>query len=460
MGSGRVALSGCGIRESDPLASLAHPIVDALLDRWRATRTRTLALAAPLSDADASAQSMPDCSPAKWHLAHTTWFLEAFVLGQHSRGYRAFDPGFDRIFNSYYESLGPRFTRAKRGLLTRPGLDRVRDYRAHVEAGIEAAWPNLGTDARALIELGIAHEEQHQELLLTDMLHLFAENPLAPAMFDKSVPLPLVGRGRVAVSDRAVHGKTSHRATTQQSPQGEGVEGGPGWTEHPGGVATIGNAGPGFAFDAEGPAHDALLQPFAIAERLVTNAEWDGFVADGGYKQPLLWLSDGWDWVRREGVTAPMHWREDGRQFTLSGLCGRDPAAPAAHISHYEADAYATWAGGRLPTEAEWEAAAASHDPCGGNQLDEAGPVAPRPGTGRMFGDCWQWTRSAFLPHPGYRPATGAVGEYNGKFMSGQMVLKGASCATPRGHSRASYRNFFPPHARWQFSGVRLARDL
>ena len=424
---------------------------DALLDRWRRTRARTLALAAGLSDADASAQSMPDCSPAKWHLAHTTWFLETFVLA----GAERFDPGFDAIFNSYYESVGPRIARDKRGLLTRPSLDRARDYRAAVEARVEAAWGGFGPETLGLIELGVAHEEQHQELLLTDMLHLFAQNPLAPAMFaggeaPSTLRAPsLKGEGGAS---SAPWGEVAAKPTEGVSP--------PGWSRHAGGIVRIGYSGRGFAFDAEGPAHDVLLRPYALADRLVSNADWDGFIADGGYTNPLLWLSDGWAWVKRESIAAPLHWRAEGGEFTLQGLRPRDPAAPVTHISHYEADAYATWAGARLPTEAEWEAAAAGYDPTQGNQLDEAGPVAPRAGQFGLFGNCWQWTQSAFLPYPGFRVAPGAVGEYNGKFMSGQMVLKGASCATPRGHSRASYRNFFPPSARWQFTGARLAKDL
>jgi len=425
--------------------------------RLRATRARTLALAASLSDADASAQSMPDASPAKWHLAHTSWFFETFVLAPHAPGYRRFDPALDLLFNSYYESLGPRFTRAKRGLITRPGLETVRDYRAHVDEALDRAWDGFDDDARALIELGIAHEEQHQELLLTDILHLFAENPLAPSVFAPPFPLPLVGRDGVGVRCRAVNGNAYEPTPIQPSPQGGGLEAN--YTRHAGGVARVGYSGPGFAFDAEGPAHDVLLKPFDLADRLVTNGEWQAFIDDGSYTQPLLWLSDGWAWAKRAGVAHPLHWRDDGQEFTLAGLRPRDPDAPVAHISHYEADAFATWAGARLPTEAEWEAAAAAHDPNAGNQLDMAGPVAPRSDTGALFGDCWQWTRSAFLPHPGYRAAAGAVGEYNGKFMSGQMVLKGGSCATPRGHMRASYRNFFPPSACWQFTGLRLARD-
>ena len=431
---------------------------DPLLTRLREVRARTLALGAGLSDADATAQSMPDASPAKWHLAHTSWFFETFVLGPHAPGYARFDPAFDLLFNSYYESLGPRTPRAERGLITRPSLERVRAYRRHVDAGLGAAWAGLPGAARALVELGIAHEEQHQELLLTDVLHLFSRNPTDPAVFEGAVPPPpcVEGRGGGAWPG-AADTLAGNCTPTQPFPQGGGLER---WTDYPGGIVRIGHDGPGFAFDAEGPAHEVLLRPYALGDRLVTNAEWDAFIADGGYTKPLLWLSDGWAWVKREGAVAPLYWRDGGHEFTLYGLRARDPAAPVAHISFYEADAYATWAGARLPTEAEWEAAAAGADP---DARGADAPIAPSTapsgdGPRQMFGEVWQWTNSAFLPHPGFRVAAGAVGEYNGKFMSGQMVLKGSSCATPLGHARASYRNFFPPHARWQMTGLRLAR--
>ena len=295
--------------------------------------------------------------------------------------------------------------------------------RAHVDAGIA---PLLGRpDLAPLIELGLAHEQQHQELLLMDIKHAFAQNPLGPAYGER----------------RAAHAA-------------DGV----GWTAHPGGIAMIGHDGTGFAFDNEGPRHRVLIEPFALADRLVTNAEWDAFIADGGYSTAALWLADGWGWVQAEGIAAPLYWRED-QAFTLSGWQPRDPAAPVCHVSYYEADAYAAWAGARLPTEPEWEVAAQAHDSAAGNQLDaaDAGALSSAPS---LFGDCWQWTRSAYLPYPRFQAAAGAVGEYNGKFMSGQFVLRGASSATPRGHSRASYRNFFYPHQRWQFAGLRLAKDI
>jgi len=407
----------------------ARTATPALRAAYTATRSLSAALAAPLSDADASAQSMPDASPAKWHLAHTSWFFETFILAG-LPGYRVFDDRFGHLFNSYYEAMGARVARHARGLLTRPGLDDVLAYRGHVDMAFDRHWHDLPPAALALVELGINHEQQHQELLLTDILDLFAVNPIEPAMFP---------------------------AATMR-----GIAAGAGWTAHDGGIHRIGNAGAGFAFDCEGPAHDVLLRPFALADRLVSNGDWAAFIADGGYRKASLWLSDGWGWVQRDGVAAPLRWQQGDAgwsSFTLAGRRAVDPAAPVTHISFYEADAFASWAGARLPTEAEWEVAACSHDPGAGNQLDRAGPVQPSGGAG-LFGDCWQWTASAFLPYPGFRPAAGAVGEYNGKFMNGQMVLKGASCATPRGSSRASVRNFFYPHQRWQFTGLRLAKDL
>ena len=396
---------------------------------YGATRRLSAALVAPLSDADASAQSMPDASPAKWHLAHTSWFFETFILAG-LPGYRLFDDRFGFLFNSYYETVGPRVARHARGLLTRPSLDDVLAYRGHVDAAIDWHWDRLSPAALALVELGINHEQQHQELLLTDILDLFAANPIESAMFP------------------AAEGRATPAAA--------------GWTRHDGGIHRIGHDGRSFAFDCEGPAHDVLLRPFALADRLVSNADWAAFIADGGYTNPALWLSDGWALVKQGVLTAPLRWRhgDDGwSSFTLAGRRPVDPQAPVTHISFYEADAFASWAGARLPTEAEWEVAAVAHDPAAGNQLDRPGAVQPL-GSASLFGDCWQWTASAFQPYPGFRPASGAVGEYNGKFMNGQMVLKGASCATPRGSSRASVRNFFYPAQRWQFTGLRLAKDL
>jgi len=403
-----------------------------VVERYTATRALSAALAAPLSEADATLQSMDDASPAKWHLAHTSWFFETFLLRDHLPGYRLYREDWPFLFNSYYEAEGARIARGRRGLLSRPTLAEILGWRAHMD---EAMAPLLEDPAHAeLLELGIAHEQQHQELLLTDIKHALFHNPLGPAMWD-GVPAPA-------------------------APQAEG------WLAHPGGIARVGHQAAGFAFDNEGPAHRVLLEPFELSRRLVTNGEWQAFIEDGGYRTPALWLSDGWAWVQRSGVAAPLYWRDGERgpeQFTHQGWQVRDEGRPVTHISYYEADAFASWAGARLPTEFEWEAIARGQDQSGfdagaGNQLDEA--TAPLPtGSAELFGDCWQFTRSAYLPYPRFKPAGGAVGEYNGKFMAGQWVLKGASCATARGHSRPSYRNFFYPQQRWQFTGLRLARD-
>lgn len=408
---------------------------DALGARYRTVRALSEALVAPLSDADATLQSMPDASPAKWHLAHTTWFFETFVLRDHVAGYALHDARFPFLFNSYYEAEGRRHARDRRGMISRPSLGEVLAYRAHVDTALVAALPRLPAAARDLVALGCHHEEQHQELLVTDILHLFSENPIEPALWPAARKVPV-----------AMPAET-------------------GWLERAEAIVEIGHAGEGFAFDCEGPRHRVLIGAHAIADRTVTNREWAAFIADGGYRDPRLWLSDGWAWVQREGIAAPLYWEEREGTWTRFGLDGRrpvDPAAPVTHISFFEADAYATWAGARLPTEFEWEAAAATHDPAGGNQLDAAGLVEPRPAieAPAFFGDVWQWTGSAYRPYPGFAPVEGAVGEYNGKFMSGQFVLRGGSCATPRGHARATYRNFFYPHQRWQFTGVRLAKDL
>ena len=400
-------------------------------DSYARVRALSEALVEPLSEADATIQSMEDASPAKWHIAHVTWFWETFLLRDHLQGYKLFDEDWPFVFNSYYEAEGERIARFSRGMLSRPTLTDILEWRAHVN---EAMQPLLEREElRPLIELGLAHEQQHQELLLTDIKHALFQNPLGPAMWERG------GRAVTAQPD--------------------------GWHSHPGGVARIGHQEPGFAFDNEGPSHRVLLEPFALSSRLVTNAEWAEFIADGGYDDAALWLSDGWAWVQENEIRAPSYWR-DAEQFTHLGWQLRDPHAPVTHISYFEADAFATWAGLRLPTEFEWEAIARgqegkapAHDPCGGNQMDKAAPPLPT-GSQGLFGDCWQFTRSGYLPYPRFQPAEGAVGEYNGKFMSGQFVLKGASCATARGHSRASYRNFFYPHQRWQFTGLRLAKDL
>jgi ergothioneine biosynthesis protein EgtB len=414
-----------------------------LAARYRAVRAATEALAAPLSPEDATPQSMPDASPVKWHLAHTSWFFETFVLEAASAGYRPLEPAYRVLFNSYYHSVGEQYHRPARGLVTRPGLAEVYAYRRHVDdhclALLDAG--RLDGAQSAVVELGLHHEQQHQELILTDLKHLLSHNPLWPCY-----------RARDSQEERrsasgAVRGFT--------------------WHEVPGGLREIGHAGPGFAFDNEGPRHRVFVNAFALASRAVTNAEYLAFMADRGYARPELWLSDGWAAVQQEGWRAPLYWRErDGawQRYTLAGLQPVAPDEPVTHVSAYEADAYARWAGARLPTEMEWEVVAAGAPVAG--HFVESGRLEPAPApaaTGahpvQLFGDVWEWTASAYAPYPGYRPPAGALGEYNGKFMANQLVLRGGSCATPLSHIRASYRNFFPPAARWQWSGIRLARD-
>lgn len=395
-----------------------------VLERYRRVRERSLSVCAPLSSEDAQIQSMPDASPAKWHLAHTTWFFETFVLRE--RGDWAY------LFNSYYEAVGARVERARRGLMTRPSLADVLAYRARIDDRMHRALSEGACDA-AIVELGLHHEQQHQELLLTDIKHAFGTQPLLPAYREDLSRAPA--------------------ATVAPAS----------WLDFAGGTIEVG-ARAGFAFDCERPRHRVLVPPFRLATRPVCNAEVLAFIADGGYREPRLWLSDGFATVQREGWTAPLYWHvRDGAwlHYTLGGVREVDPAETACHLSYFEADAIARWAGARLPTEFEWEHAATSR-PVAGNFADDD-RLHPTAATGdglrQLYGDVWEWTQSAFAPYPGFRPADGALGEYNGKFMCGQLVLRGGSCFTPRDHIRASYRNFFAPAARWQMTGMRLCSD-
>jgi ergothioneine biosynthesis protein EgtB len=411
-----------------------------LATRFAEVRATSRALASPLSAEDCAIQSMPDASPVKWHLAHTTWFFETFLLAPGQHGYKPFNPAFKVLFNSYYNGVGDKHPRPERGLLSRPALTEVLAYRDHVDHAMIAwlASGDMPAEAAALVELGLHHEQQHQELILTDLKHMLSRNPLRPA-YQKQWPLTAVEARRRD------------------------------WIRIPGGLHEIGHAGPGFAFDNETPRHRVWLDDFEIASHPVTHGDFVAFIEDGGYKRPELWLSLGWDAVNARGWEAPMYWeKHDGQwhTFTLRGPAPVEPNTPVCHVSFLEAEAFARWAGARLPTEAEWEASAANA-PRDGNFLESGAyhPLAlrePLPAgiPAQMFGDVWEWTRSDYGPYPGFEPAAGAVGEYNGKFMCGQYVLRGGSCATPSSHIRASYRNFFPPDARWQFSGLRLARDV
>jgi ergothioneine biosynthesis protein EgtB len=403
----------------------------------REVRERTAALASPLSAEDACVQSMPDASPVKWHLAHTSWFFEHFVLSGRAPGYRPFDERYDFLFNSYYFTVGEMHQRPRRGLITRPSLDEVHAYRAHIDEALDSLLAASGGDAelQGLVTLGMHHEQQHQELLLTDIKHLLAQNPLLPA-YREELPIP----GDPGVAPAPLR-----------------------WITGTPGIAEAGHAGTSFAFDNETPRHRMLLGEHALGSRLVTNDEFREFIADGGYAQPALWLSDGWATVVAEKWNRPLYWQEDlEREFTLGGVRPLHPAAPVTHLSYFEADAFARWAGCRLPTEFEWETAAARLAIEG--NLAESGVLHPCParagaGLQQAYGDTWEWTASPYAPYPGFRPLAGSLGEYNGKFMCSQMVLRGGSCATPTGHIRPSYRNFFYPGQRWQFSGLRLARD-
>ena len=435
-------------RQARPARRDADAATATLAARYAEVRRTTEALAAPLSDEDCQVQSMPDASPTKWHLAHVTWFFETFLLERFEPGFKPHHPAFRVLYNSYYHAVGEQHPRPQRGLVTRPGLAEVRAYRKAVDERM-AAWLAAGPltdEALWLLEIGLNHEQQHQELLLTDIKHLLSCNPLAP-VYAPQWPLAPV------------------RPVAQ------------GWVEHAGGPVDIGHGGSGFAFDNESPRHPVLLAAHALARRLVTHGEWAEFVDDGGYDDPRWWLAAGWDWRRAQGVHMPLYWQREGKgysSFTLHGRLPIDPHTPVTHVSLYEADAYARWRGAalgqplRLPTEAEWEAAAQARPDASlaaGNFL-ESRALHPMPvarvhdGPLQLLGDTWEWTHSAYQPYPGFRPWAGAAGEYNGKFMINQYVLRGGSCATPRSHVRTSYRNFFPADARWQFTGVRLARDL
>jgi ergothioneine biosynthesis protein EgtB len=418
------------------MADLLARVKDRMLaERLVATRSLTEDLAGPLSAEDQTVQSMPDVSPTKWHRAHTSWFFETFLLVPGLAGYRQFHPDYGYLFNSYYQAVGAQYPRHERGLVSRPGIQEITDYRVHVDRAMGSLLEGRLDDPTAsLVELGIEHEQQHQELLLMDIKHVLSRNPMLPA-YD-----------RIELSPPSVPGSTT-------------------WTSHPGGICLLGHEGQGFGFDNEFPRHRVYVEPFALADRPVTCGEWLAFLDDGGYRRPELWLSDGWATVRTEGWECPLYWsRADGawREFTLGGPIPLNPAQPVCHISYYEADAFARWAGNRLPTEAEWEVAAAGR-PTGGNLLDRSvlhpSPVAVSAADASPFGDVWQWTSSSYSPYPGFEIPAGAVGEYNGKFMVNQYVLRGGSCVTPPDHIRTSYRNFFPASARWVFAGLRLARD-
>ncbi len=407
---------------------------DTLYTRYCDVRRLSEVLAEPLSPEDQTLQSMPDASPVKWHLAHTSWFFETFILKAFCEGYTPFHPEYEYLFNSYYNGIGEQYPRSARGLISRPGAAEVLAYRAYVDAAMQRYLQACGDEEYAeiagLVELGLHHEQQHQELIVTDIKHALFMNPLAPA----------------------------YRPSTVEARKAPALD----WAAYPAGMYDIGHVGEGFAFDNEGPRHKVYLEAFRLASRPVTNGEFLAFIEDGGYTQPRWWLSDGWDAVTREGKHAPLYWQQrDGQwyHFTLAGLQKLDEAAPVVHVNYYEAQAYAAWAGKRLPTEAEWEVVAQEQAVAGNFlNINTLHPVAAGAGACvQLFGDVWEWTSSSYGPYPGFAPLAGTVGEYNGKFMCGQYVLRGGSCATPEGHIRASYRNFFHADAAWQFSGIRLA---
>jgi ergothioneine biosynthesis protein EgtB len=426
-----------------PVAS-ETPADTSLLSRFRQVRAATELLCRPLATDDYAIQSMPDASPAKWHIAHTSWFFEEFVLQAALEGYQFFDPSFRYLFNSYYEAVGPRHSRPERGLLSRPTAEQVWAYRGYVDEELQFLLErdSLPPELQEIVTVGLHHEQQHQELLLTDLKHMFSRNPLKPAY------------------------ATAPAATTRSAPARLFFR------EFPGGMTDIGHVGSGFCFDNELAHHRVFIEPFKLASRLATNAEYLQFVRAGGYRRPEFWLSDGWACVQKEEWSRPLYWAESlAEEFTLTGMRPLDPHAPVCHLSYYEADAFARWAGARLPTEFEWESVA-SNAAIEGNFVEDGQwhPTAVTRADGdlqrnnvpvqQLFGDVWEWTASAYMPYPRFRPLNGALGEYNGKFMVNQLVLRGGSCATPRSHIRATYRNFFYPTARWQFSGVRLAADL
>jgi ergothioneine biosynthesis protein EgtB len=411
------------------------PDVSELSQQLEDARRFTERLCETLATEDFVVQSMPDASPVKWHLAHTTWFFETFVLAPHAPGFVPYREGWDYLHNSYYEAAGPRHPRPRRGMLTRPTVKEVFAYRAAIDEQLAAfvSSRDASPAGLAVIELGIHHEEQHQELLLTDLQHALSENPLRPG--------PMPSPGSTEDADRLGASRT--------------------WLRHSGGIRMVGHVGAGFCFDNERPAHRVYLEPFELSSELASSGSFAEFIADGGYERPELWLSDGWDTVRREGWCAPLYWeKRDGAwwRYTLHGMLPVDPRAPVCHVSYYEADAFARWSGARLPTEAEWEVVA--RDDRGSGQFVDDGwlyPRRPSPRAG-LLGGAWVWTASAYTPYPGFAPLQGALGEYNGKFMVNQMVLRGGSCCSRRRHLRPGYRNFFPPGARWQATGIRLAR--
>ncbi len=429
------------------MGPIAHESVPAgagrahIAARYAAVRDATEALAAPLSAEDQSVQSMPDCSPTKWHRAHTTWFFETFLLARFQPDYRAFHASYGYLFNSYYEAVGARHPRPERGLLSRPGVAEIARYRRHVDGAMAALIAGLGAadwrEAAPLLELGLQHEQQHQELILMDIKHALSLNPLQPAY--QAPPPPSPARAAPPLAWQAVAG----------------------------GLRQIGHGGAGFAFDNETPRHKVWLEPYRLASRLVTCGDYLRFIEADGYRRPEFWLSEGWATVQQQGWSAPLYWAREASGWSVFTLAGRrplDPAEPVAHVSFYEADAFARWAGRRLPGEAEWEVAAVEAGVALDGNLGDRGRFHPEPapagdGLRQMIGDVWEWTASPYTAYPGFRPAAGAVGEYNGKFMSNQMVLRGGAAVTPAGHLRATYRNFFPPAARWAFAGIRLAED-